>query len=276
MPPAIIAAGIGAAGAIGGAVLGSSASSKAAKAQQASDAAAIAEQRRQYDLSRADLAPWRAAGGAAITQGAAMLQPGYDYTASPGYQWRLDEGLRGVQNSAAAKGLLQSGGTLKGIDKYGQGFAANDFQDQFNREMAVAAGGQQATQAGVAAGQNSANSIADLLTQAGNAKASGYIGSANAISNGINGLTSSILSIPGLSDDDAKTNLVRLGEWDERGDGLGKWEWNWKSAPNGEKQTGVIASEVEKYRPWAMGPRLANGWRTVNYAALGESPVYDD
>lgn len=198
MPPAVIAAGIGAAGAIGGAVLGSKASKKASSAQQAAAQAGIDEQRRQFDLSRGDLAPWRTAGGAAIGQGYAMLQPGFDYTASPGYQFRLDEGLRGVQNSAAAKGLLQSGGTLKGIDKYAEGLAAQDFQDQFNREMAVASGGQQATQAGVAAGQNSANSIADLLTQAGNAKASGYMGSANAWSNGLSGLTSSILGIPGL------------------------------------------------------------------------------
>jgi hypothetical protein len=126
--------------------------------------------------------------------------------------------------------------------------------------MAVASGGQQATRHGFRLDHNSANSIADLLTQAGNAKASGYIGSANAWSN--------------LSDDDAKTNIVRLEDWDDRGDGLGKYEWNWKSAPNGEKQTGVIASEVEKLRPWALGPRLSNGWRTVNYAALSEIPVH--
>jgi hypothetical protein len=186
MPPILVAGGL----ALGGALISSSASKKAAKAQQASDAAAIAEERRQFDLSRSDLAPWRAAGGQAITAGNAMLQPGYDYTASPGYQWRLNEGLRGVENSAAAKGLLQSGGTLKGIDKFGQGFAANDFQDQFNREMAVAGGGQQATQAGVAAGQNTANSIADLLTQSGNAKASGYVGSANAWTQGLGNIGS--------------------------------------------------------------------------------------
>lgn len=177
---------------IGGALLGSSASKKASKAQQAAAQAAIDEQKRQFDLSRADLEPWRTAGGSAITGGYAMLQPGYDYTASPGYQFRLDEGLRGVQNSAAAKGLLQSGGTLKGIDKYSQGLAAQDFQDQFNRMMAVASGGQQATQAGVAAGQQSAASIADLLTQAGNAKASGYMGSANAWSQGLGGLASAL------------------------------------------------------------------------------------
>jgi hypothetical protein len=185
-------------GAIGSAVIGSSAAKKAASAQDKSAQLAIAEQRRQFDLNRSDLEPWRTAGGQAIGQGFAMLQPGYDYTASPGYQFRLDEGLRGVQNSAAAKGLLQSGGTLKGIDRYAEGLAAQDFNDQFNRYMSVASGGQQATQAGVAAGQNSANSIADLLTQAGNAKASGYIGSANAISNGIGGVTSALLSIPGL------------------------------------------------------------------------------
>jgi hypothetical protein len=148
MPPAVAIAGIAAAGAIGSAVIGSSAASKAAKAQQKATDAGIAEERRQFDLNRSDLAPWRAAGGQAITQGFNMLQPGFDYTKSPGYQFRLDEGLRGVQNSAAAKGILQSGGTLKGIDKYSQNFAANDFNDQFNREMAVASGGQQATQAG--------------------------------------------------------------------------------------------------------------------------------
>jgi hypothetical protein len=35
--------------------------------------------------------------------------------------------------------------------------------------------------------------------------------------------------------------------------------------------TGVMADEVEKLRPWALGPRLADGSRTVNYAALKEA-----
>ena len=61
MPPAVIAGGIAAAGAIGSAVIGSSASRRAANAQVEASQAAIEEQRRQYDLSRADLAPWREA-----------------------------------------------------------------------------------------------------------------------------------------------------------------------------------------------------------------------
>jgi hypothetical protein len=50
MPPAIIGAGIAAPRPSARLLLGASASKKAAKAQQASDAAAIAEERRQFDL----------------------------------------------------------------------------------------------------------------------------------------------------------------------------------------------------------------------------------
>lgn len=74
-----------------------------------------------------------------------------------------------------------------------------------------------------------------------------------------------------LSEPAAKTNLVRIGDWDSRGDGLGKWQWNWKMDPTGPTQTGVRADEVEQLRPWALGPYLPNGWRTVNYAKLGEA-----
>jgi hypothetical protein len=276
MPPVVIAGGVAAAGAIGSAVIGSSAAKKAAKAQQQSTDAAIAEQHRQFDLNRADLEPWRTAGGSAITGGYAMLQPGYDYTASPGYQFRLDEGLRGVENSAAARGLLQSGGTLKGIDKYAEGLAAQDFNDQFNRYMSVASGGQQATQAGAQLGQQGANSIADLLTQAGNAKASGYMGQANAISQGIGGVTSAILPFIGgmggggfsgtgsigLSDVRAKTDIRKVGKTDG---GLNVFTYRYK----GDKQMhmGVMAQEVAHKQPGALGPTLGD-LLTVDYEAV--------
>src|SRR4051794_34847309 len=80
MPPAIIGAVIAGGATIGSALLGSSAAKKAAKAQTKATDAGIGEISRQFDLNRADLAPWRDAGGKAIGQGFAMLQPGYDYT----------------------------------------------------------------------------------------------------------------------------------------------------------------------------------------------------
>jgi hypothetical protein len=44
----------------------------------------------------------------------------------PGYQFRLQSGSDALQRSAAAKGLLRTGGTLKSIDEYGQNFASNE------------------------------------------------------------------------------------------------------------------------------------------------------
>ena len=54
----------------------------------------------------------------------------------PGYQFRANEGLRGLQQSAAARGLLGSGGTLKDIAGWSQNFAKQEYGDVFNRNLA--------------------------------------------------------------------------------------------------------------------------------------------
>jgi hypothetical protein len=53
---------------------------------------------------------------------------GGTYQASPGYQWQLGQGLNAVDSSAASKGLLGSGATLKAEEEYGQGLANQDYQ----------------------------------------------------------------------------------------------------------------------------------------------------
>jgi len=180
------AAGIGAVASIGSAAIGSHAAKKAANTQADAANHAADLQNQQYQQSREDMAPWRLAGGKAIGQLSDMLQPGYDYTTSPGYQFRVHEGMKGVENSAAAHGILQSGGTLKGLMRYGQDYAANDFQDQFNRVASVATGGQQVNGTLASLGQNAANNAGNYLTQGANARASGYIGQANQFGNALN------------------------------------------------------------------------------------------
>ena len=72
---------------------------------------------------------------------------GQDYSEffkSPGYQFRLDEGLKAVQRSAAAKGILQSGGTLKGIDQYAEGLASQEFGNYQSKLFSLAGMGQSA------------------------------------------------------------------------------------------------------------------------------------
>jgi hypothetical protein len=73
------------------------------------------------------------------------------------------------------------------------------------------------------------------------------------------------------SDRRLKTNIVELGDWDEKGDGLKRVRWNWKADPNGEPVEGVIADEVARLRPWAYVPNFrGDGYDGVNYAKLGE------
>jgi hypothetical protein len=74
------------------------------------------------------------------------------------------------------------------------------------------------------------------------------------------------------SDPELKTNIERIGEWDDRGDGLGRYRWNWKSDPNGEKVEGVLSTEVARLRPAAYVPNFrGDGFDGVNYAKLSEA-----
>lgn len=69
-----------------------------------------------------------------------------------------------------------------------------------------------------------------------------------------------------------KTNVVKVGAFE---DGLGIYDYDYLPIegriadymPAG-RQRGVMADEVEALRPWALGP-IIEGYRTVNYAALG-------
>ncbi len=94
----------------------------------------------------------------ALNSASAMLQPGYNFsTSDPSYQWRLGQGLNAVQSSAAANGLLGSGGTMKALNNYAQGAASQEFQNQFNRQNALAGYAQPAANGIVTANQNYAN-----------------------------------------------------------------------------------------------------------------------
>lgn len=111
------------------------------------------------------------------------LTGGSDFTGSPGYQFRLDEGLKAVNNNLAASGLLRSGSRAKALNDYAQGQASQEFNDQFNRLQALR-GGSQAAVAGAngIAGGALADANQSLLS-GGTARASGFTGAASALNN---------------------------------------------------------------------------------------------
>jgi len=84
-------------------------------------------------------APFLSGGTNAFNSALAMQQPGYDYTSNdPGYNYIQDQSLNAVQRSAAASGALHSGGTIKDILRNSSGIAAQDFNNSFSRNAALA------------------------------------------------------------------------------------------------------------------------------------------
>lgn len=120
-----------------------------------------------------------------------------DFEADPGYQFRMDEGMRGVEGGAAARGGLLSGAALKAIQKYGQGLASEEYgraygrftadqTNQYNRLAGLVNTGQGATNQLTNAAGQFGQSQANNIIGAGNAQASGIMGATNAITGGIN------------------------------------------------------------------------------------------
>jgi hypothetical protein len=186
---------------IGSSLLGSRASSSAASTQAAAADRAAELQRQQFERQVELQAPFREAGVRALGK----LEAAADYTpfgmaqfqADPGYGFRLSEGQKALERSTAARVGLQSGAALKAAARYGQEMGSQEFQNAFNRFQAersarlnplqsLAGVGQTSTNALGAAGQAYASGAGEALGAGAQARASGYMGMANAIGGGLN------------------------------------------------------------------------------------------
>jgi hypothetical protein len=191
-----------------GGVMSSKAAGSAADAQVQSSKEANATQLKMFEQNRADQEPWRQAGTVALGQlGAGTAAGGdfnrdftmADFTKDPGYDFRMQQGQRGLDASAAARGGALSGGAIKASTRYGQDYASGEYQNaynrfnadrtaRFNRLSSLAGVGQTATNQVGAQGAQVASSIAENQIGAGNARASGYVGQGNAMSSAANTL----------------------------------------------------------------------------------------
>ena len=209
MPPAVIAAGIGAASAIGGGMIASSGAKKAARTQERAAQNATAAQERMFQRQTELQEPFRQGGLTAQQEIMQLLGIGGDKAAAgygsmakafgtdqfqqdPGYAFRQAEGMKALERSAAARGNLLSGSTMKGIQRFGQDLASQEYQNAFNRFQversarlnplqSLMGSGQSATNVLTgAAGQMGQNEASNIYN-AGQARASGYVGQANAL-----------------------------------------------------------------------------------------------
>jgi hypothetical protein len=120
-----------------------------------------------------------------------------DYQADPGYAFRLTEGQKAIERSTAARGGLQSGAALKAAARFGQDLASQEYQNAFNRYQINRSNQLNPLQSLMGAGLTSANTLTSAAGQTGQnlmqgygnlgqARASGYIGGANALNQALN------------------------------------------------------------------------------------------
>lgn len=225
-------AGAAIVGGIGSAVIGSQASKSAANAQVRAAQTSSDTQLQMFDRMQSNLQPFMQQGMAAgnaltglmgLTEGGnpatsplLATYPGYQNFAptmqqleqTPGYQFTLNQGLKGVNNAMSAQGLAGSGAQMRGIADYTTGLASNTYQtqlDNYMKQYQLGFGAFNTAQTNVynrlsnlmGIGQAAATNTANLGTQvaagvgnniigAGNASAAGTIGAANAMAGGLN------------------------------------------------------------------------------------------
>lgn len=189
---------------VGSSLLGAGASllggnRQAQAAERASDTAAqqAAAQNelnwRIYQQNRTDFAPWREAGGRGLTRLEQLVNVPFE--ASPGYQFRMEEGARAIDRGMNAQGLYGSGARAKALMRYGQGLAGEEYGNYMNRLAALAGIGQTATGATAQAGMPLMQSSAPMnaaqvaaMQNAGTASGGGIVGAGNAAMGGINNM----------------------------------------------------------------------------------------
>jgi hypothetical protein len=194
-----------------GSLIGAKASKSAASTQAAAAGKASDLQREIFEQTRADQEPWRQAGVNAlgVMQSTAGNVPAAfkfgmgDFTADPGYAFRLSEGQKALERQAAIRGGQISGAALKAAQRFGQDLGSQEYQSAYNRALtgygtdvarenqlynrqaALAGIGQTATNLVGTAGQNYATNVGNLMTGAGAAQAAGQVGQANALTSGL-------------------------------------------------------------------------------------------
>lgn len=213
----LAAAGAGAAGSFIGGKKKAKAAARKAAAIQAATGEGLNDYRAARDYTTNAFSPLETnfAGDYADFRGDILggeFDPrNYNFEADPGYQWRMDEGQRALERTAAARGNLLSGSQLKAATRYGQDYASNEYDRAYNRNansLAAVLGqrqglvnyGMQGAQMNAGAWNNYASQAAPFrmqgvlgqqsaLAEKANAKADMWGGITNSIGQGIGSLT---------------------------------------------------------------------------------------
>jgi hypothetical protein len=184
----------------------------------------------------------RVGGGLNQIAEAGGANAGYqNYLRQAGFAPAMRQMSQAVTGQGAAAGLLNSGSTAKALQSRGaeinQGFFNNYLQQLTGLSgLGLQAGG--------------------LVANTGQKSTGASPSTAGSIASTIGGIASI------FSDRRLKHAIRKVGEY---ADGLGIYIFSYLGS--NDRIKGVMADEVAKLRPWALGPRVGS-FQTVNYGAL--------
>lgn len=234
----------------GGDIDGSNAANRAIGAQTSATNQANATQRYIFDTQRKDMQPWRE-GGLKGFQELSNNKFMDNFQQDPGYQFRMNEGMKAINAGAAARGMGNSGATMKSLAKFGQDYGAQEYNNvynrNFNRLSALAGYGSGANSIASNAAQNYGNQVSANQIGLGNSIASANINKSN---QQMGMLTQGAgMAAMAFSDERVKTNIQEITKEDiqEMKSHLKAYKFNYVDEKFGKGEwTGILAQDLEK------------------------------
>ncbi len=231
-------------------IFGANSADKALDAQSGATGAANDTQRYIFNTQRDDSKPWREAGLKALS-GIEDNKFMDNFSGDPGYQFRMGEGMKAINNGASARGMGNSGATMKALLKYGQDYSSNEYNNAYNRNFGrlstLAGFGQNANQQMAGAAQNYGNNVSANQIGLGNAQGAAHIAQANRQSQML--AQGAGMAAMAFSDERLKTNIEEITQADilEMKKHLRAYAFNYVSDEYGQGDwVGVLAQDLEK------------------------------
>ena len=248
--------------------------SQAAAAADPFFAEAIAEQRRQFDITQGNVNPFIEAGTGALPdliQGATvggLDQRFADLANTDIFKTLLGEGQRAVQSQLGALGQRRSGQGFQVTQQLPTSILAGLEQLLSGRQQNLAGSGQNAALGLGSLGAANAGNIGNLLVGQGQNLSSGILADAQAKAQDVQNIISvGTTAAAFFSDPCLKENAEKIGEVGD----LSLWEWDWIEGASDTiimkyPTTGFMADEVEEKYPQHVGEY--GGFAVINYPAL--------
>lgn len=177
-------------------------------------------------------------------------QQGYaNYLQKAGFAPAMQQLSQQITGQGAASGLLNSGATSQALVREGTNLN-NQYYNNYLQQLSGLAGlGNQAGSLIANTGQKSTSSGSSTGERESGFQTMGKV-------------ASTVGTLLSFSDPRLKADVRKIGQYP---DGLGIYAFRYLTTA--KRVIGVMADEVAKIRPHALGPKI-NGFATVNYGAL--------